>query len=123
MIFAFTLIGAICIRGFVTADTVSRNRQAQDEAVRVAQNAAELLKASCGDFETVANRLSGVCREDGAEIWYTEHWEPTREKSKTAYRLNVQREEESLPLLEKATVRVYREREILFSLSVAWQEG
>ena len=45
MILVFALAAALCLRTFVWADGYSARQQARDQAVTVAQNAAETLQA------------------------------------------------------------------------------
>ncbi|MBQ3574118.1 MAG: hypothetical protein IJA26_00480 [Clostridia bacterium] len=98
MILIFALATALCLRLFVRADAISVENTRQDNAVLMAQNAAELLKsgADAGDIP------------GGGE-----------------YSLDIRMEESGVPGLAQAEIKVYHIEEIepLYTLTVGWQEG
>lgn len=47
MILVFALCAALCLQAFAEADRISRETARRDEAVLLAQNTAESLKAGC----------------------------------------------------------------------------
>ena len=63
MVLVFALAAALCLNVFVQAQQISDAAARQDEAVLIAQNAAELLKAGISPKE-VENRLE----EAGYEV-------------------------------------------------------
>lgn len=94
MMTVFLLAAAVCLGVFVRAAQISTHTQRQDEAVALAQNAAELLKAG---------QMPGNRTEDG-------------------YRLEIREIGETLPGLIQGRITVYFEEEALFSLETGWQE-
>lgn len=95
MVLVFALAAALCLQAFAGADTISRQTQRQDEAVLIAQNAAELLKSGA-DPETVL--------ETGE------------------YALEIREQTTGIPGVSQAEILVSREGEVLFSLTAGWQE-
>ena len=51
MVLVFALAAAVCLRLFVGAENIAQETARRDEAVIVAQNAAELLKAGYSEEE------------------------------------------------------------------------
>jgi len=97
MILIFALAAALCLQVFARAEAISRETARRDEAVVLAQNAAELLKASGGDL----SRLE-VLSTDGYRI--------------TAEDLPAQ------PGMNCARIQVHFEERVLVSLDTGWQE-
>ena len=95
MVLVFALAAALCLQGFVRADETACRTARRDEAVVIAQNAAELLKAG-GDPETAL--------ETGE------------------YCLEIRRIPTDIPGFAQAEVRVCRGEETLFTLQTGWQE-
>ena len=60
MLLVFAMAAVICLRAFVWSDSASRYSAARDEALTVAQSAAEILKSNGGDLHRVADRLGGT---------------------------------------------------------------
>lgn len=104
MVLVFALAAALCLNVFVKADEISRRVVYRDEAVLIAQNAAEVLKATSGDAQQAAELLGPAAAEKGL-------------------RLVIEQTDSGVPLLGKAEIRVYFEEEELFNLQTGWQEG
>lgn len=98
MILVFSLAAAVCLQVFVRAGEISRRTALRDEASILAQNAAELLKATGGDLE----QASALC--DGA------------------LRLELEKLPADIPGLGEAQIRVYSGEELLVSFRTGWQE-
>lgn len=103
MVLIFALAAALCMTAFVKADQISRETVRRDEAVLLAQNAAQVLKATSGDTERAAQVLDA----DAADI---------------GYRLEIERMDSETPLLGQAEVRIWLEEELVFTLRTGWQE-
>jgi type II secretory pathway pseudopilin PulG len=54
MLLVFALASAICLQVFVKADRQSQRNAAQSQAALTAQNAAETLKSTAGDYAAAA---------------------------------------------------------------------
>jgi type II secretory pathway pseudopilin PulG len=114
MLLVFALAAALCIQVFVKADRLSQRDAAQSHAVLTAQNAAETLKSTEGDYAAAAAAYGGVW--DG-EVWVLEVPEAT------GCRVEVTPAAQTRPLLGEATVTAYTaDDEVLVQLPVAWQE-
>lgn len=98
MVLVFALAAALCLTAFVKADQISRETVRRDEAVLLAQNAAQVLKATSGDVEQATAVAEG-----------------------TDYQLEIERIH-AHNLLGRAEIRVWQENELIFSLPVGWQE-
>ena len=120
----FALAAAICIRGFLLANTISTERHALDCAVVSAQNAAELLKAHKGDTETVADILDGSVQDGNLVVFYNSDWAPVTTADEAEYILRSLplAADEAAPSLAKAEIEVVCGNEHIFSLTVGWQE-
>ena len=97
MVLTFALAAALCLGVFAAARNMSEDAEALDGAVILAQNAAEVLKDTCGD---------AVQAQALAE---------------SPYRLEI-REMDAVPGLGQAEIRVYAEEELLFAITAGWQE-
>ena len=123
MVLVFAISASICVRCFVHADQLSKRQENRTSAVLVAQNAAELLKATSGDLEAAAEQLGGVCN---ADCWYMpmdEHWQVIEMREEAVFLLEVTREAASNLPLGSALLRVTAGDELLVELRVGWQEG
>ena len=98
MVLVFSLAAALCLSVFVKADQISRETVHRDEAVLLAQNAAQVLKATSGDVEQA---LSTVDVSD--------------------YRMEIETMD-TLDLLGQAEIRVWQGDELVFTLRTGWQE-
>lgn len=136
MILIFALAAALCLRVFAWSDLRSVRNDARDQAVLIAQTAAETLKAEGGDM---AHALTEACEEMGGScaqgLWYIcydENWNQVPDNQPCVYRLAAQGEPAPVDGMWQARVWVDVEEEIsvggtyngpLFELTVAWQEG
>ena len=98
MILVFSLASALCLQIFARAETISEETARRDQAVILARNAAELLKATGGDMEAVENLESGDLG------------------------ITVIRQGSPVPGLALAEIQVCFEETTLFSLETGWQE-
>ena len=98
MLLVFALAAAFCLQAFVRADAISRQTARRDEAVLIAQSAAEILRAT-GDPELAK-----------------------KEAESSGYQLVIEKEMAQVQGLCQATVMVYDQNEAVFSLRTGWQE-
>lgn len=98
MILVFALAAALCLQIFVKAEAISAETACRDQAVVLARNTAELLKATAGDTQA-AEGFSG-----------------------NGYRVEVISLPSTQPGLACAEIEVYFEEKQLFSLKTGWQE-
>lgn len=109
----FALAAALCLQVFVLSDRMSRRYEARDRAVTEVQNAAETVKAACGDLERCAALLGGTV-EDG--LWLLPEG--------SGCQVTVRLPEPAQPGLGTAEVSARTETgEILFGVTVCWQEA
>ena len=113
MVLVFALAAALCVSCFVAADRLSDRYAVRDDAVLVAQSAAETLKGCGGDYEETAELLDGQW-ENGV---VTVH-------SNDRYTLVITPEDSGHELLGRARVDVYAvaDDSLLFGIAVSWQE-
>lgn len=122
MLLVFALAAVLCLRIFVLSGQISRECEIRDRAVAVTQNAAEIVKSTRGDLEAASQRYGGVYQEQKWLVGFDEAWQETAIED-AAYCLVVTLEEEETPLLGTAEIAVEnRKAEIVFRISVAWQE-
>lgn len=110
MVLVFALAAALCLNFFVKADHISRETARRDEAILMAQNSAQVLKACAGDAEKAAQILSGQVTDTGLSIvadGYTE---------------TVTFERSEIPGLGLARIDIYLEEDLVFTLRTGWQE-
>ena len=98
MILVFALAAARCLQAFAQAKVISEETASYDQSVTLARNAADLLKATGGDLQTVQ-----ALEERG-------------------FSLSVTRQD-SLPGLAMGEIQVFFENTLLFSLETGWQEA
>ena len=98
MILVFALAAALCLQVFARAREISEETAWRDQAVILARNAAEVLKATAGD-RSAAEALS---RDD--------------------YRVTVKGKPARILGLGEAEIQVFREGRLLFCLDTGWQE-
>ena len=96
MILVFALAAALCLQVFAKADTIAQQTACQDEALRIAQNAAETLKHTCGNGQISVEN---------------DH-----------FFLEIRQEETEIPNFSKATVSVSCDCGAAFTLTTGWQE-
>lgn len=94
MVLVFALAAALCLRSFAKAEEISARTARRDEAVWIAQNAAELLKA-------------------GKE---------PEVPSESGFALDIREADTDIPGFQQAEIRVSYEEEVLFTLTAGWQE-
>lgn len=112
MILVFALTAALCLQVFVRADDISRETALQDQAVVLAQNGAETLKACQGDMAEAVRLLGGEAGGNKVTVQYEE------------MHMEMERTPAEIPGLGCAEIRIVETEsgETLFSLTVAWQE-
>lgn len=121
MVVVFALAAALCLRAFALSDRISRESEARDRAVLLAQNAAEVCKAGGGDWAYMESVLGGEAEQDGWRVLYGETLEPVA--ADAAFVVVVQPEAAGVPGMGQAAVSVFDgDGQLLFRLSVGWQE-
>ena len=98
MILVFALAAALCLQVFVKAGEISEETARRDQAVILARNGAEVLKATHGDV-SAAEALGG-----------------------NGYRVTVNLCQSQQSGLTRAQIDVFFGEELLFSLETGWQE-
>ena len=98
MILVFALAAAMCLEVFARAGEISEETARRDQAVVMAANAAEILKATAGDISAA----EAVSRE--------------------GYRVTVLPGQPRQPGLAEAEIQVFFQEELLFRLNTGWQE-
>lgn len=107
MIVVFAIISAVCLKGFAVARSISVETERIDNAVILAQNTAEMLK--------LKKHL-----EAKTITYYDKDLKQTDECSEyTVVATSIENED---PLLGEATVQVFYSENLLFELTVGWQE-
>ena len=99
MILVFALAAALCLQVFAKAGEISRETVHRDQAVLLARNAAELLKAENGQTSNV------------------------EALSRDGYRVQVTPQTCQQPGLSRAEIAVFFQEEQIFSLETGWQEA
>ena len=124
MVLVFALAAALCLQAFVRADTLSREHEQLDEAVRLAQNTAEVYKACTGDQEQVLSRLGGQVEQGLWHAQFDANLILTDDSDKAAYRAEVFPQPSQVEGLGSAVVSVFLSdgQQAIFSLPLAWQE-
>lgn len=120
MLLVFALAAALCLKAFVWSDAQSAESAAGDRAWIAAQNAAELLKYSGGDFRRAAQMGGGSSQGESWVILYDENWNVTDEGY--TYTLRAVPCESGLKYLGRAEVVVCQNSLELAALEVCWQE-
>lgn len=122
MILFFAVAAAICLQGFAKANQLSLAQQEKDRAVIAVQSVAEVLKDARGDLETTANILQG--HFDGTTVMVScdAQWKPTSQRSDPAFVLRIIPLSNDTPLLGSANIQALRGEDVIFQLSVCWQE-
>lgn len=110
MILVFALAAVLCLRIFVQADGISRQTARQDRAVILAQNGAEAVKGSSGDWKQAAQILGATWTDSGIFLIQDD------------LSMEISRISGEVPGLGQAEITVLAEEEAIFSLTVAWQE-
>ena len=130
MLLVFALAAALCLQAFVKSDSLSRRSEARDRALAAAQDAAEAVRHTGGDFEQAAAILeAALWDEDSLAVFYGSDWELSEPVSERVYpfgyTLGACRAETGVPGLGKAEIWVQDDEsgEELIRLEAAWQEG
>ena len=97
-VLVFALSAAVCLQIFAQARTFSREAALTDEAVILALNTAEVLKATGGD-RAAAHALTS-----------------------DPYRLEILSEASGIPDFSQVQILVYSEENLVFTLRTGWQE-
>ena len=126
MVLVFALAAALCLQGFALANRISTRMETRNQAITLAQNAAEMVKYYSGDLDMVAKHLNGEW--EGNILRTTD--KPTLQAGEAQTTdtqafpliLEITPADSSVPLLGTATIRVLQEEEIIFEINVAWQE-
>lgn len=133
MLLVFALAAALCIQAFVVSSRQAGENGARDTALRLAQTAAETLKASGGSAAEAqlqaAEQLGGEVSQGIWYILYDENWNVTDDGETAAYRLEAApgplagfEPAEGLVQMRVRVADEWEEAEELVSLPVAWQE-
>ena len=120
MLVVFALAAVLCLKGFLWADETAAQAADRDQALVLAQNTAEVLKARGGDAQAAAELLGGIAQDGTLVILYDEDWAITDDMH--TYSLRCEPVDSGLPLLGRASVRVLQGEETLAQLEVCWQE-
>ncbi len=126
MVLVFALAAALCIQTFALSDKISRASAEQDQALVLAQSAAEICKNSRFDPEELVSRLGGQVSQGLFYVDYGADWTKLMASSAYSYRLCVQGVASDTPGLKQAEVWVEAKNGMpdqpLARLTVAWQE-
>ena len=132
MLLVFALAAALCLQAFVASSRQAARSQARDNALRLAQTAAETLKAVGGTEAeaeaAAAERLGGQMEQGVWYILYDKDWNQVEQDG--VYRLEVMPGllggVESTEYLAQVCLRVLEEGadedEALCTMTVAWQK-
>lgn len=130
MVLVFALAAALCVQAFFASDRMSRQGEARDRAVLLAQNTAEYLKEYGAEqtAQTLAQTLGGTAETPERVCVYLDGGlsEDRPASEDAAYLLRVELEDAQCGgRLGRAEVSVYQAgaAEPLFSIPAAWQEG
>lgn len=119
MLLIFSLTAALCLQAFLWSDQTSRTSAERDEAVRLAQNAAELIKYSEGDF-AVLEQLKELPAVERGDFSVTAQRTDGMQDGSDGMQDG---SGSALKGLGSAVVEVRNcEGSLLFSLPVSWQE-
>lgn len=112
MILVFSLAAALCLRIFAWSDRTSREMELRDRAVVLCQNAAETIKAEAS-LGAGAERLGA---DKLGNHWVRMYGEDLR--------LRLEERKTGIPGFGSAEICVVsvKTEEILFSITVGWQE-
>lgn len=102
MVLVFALASAWCLQAFLQADAISHRTQRLDEAVILAQNGAEQLKAEKG-APAVRQALAAEARSRGFDLRITPM-------------------DSGIPGLEQVQICIYDGDAPVYSLTTGWQE-
>lgn len=114
MLLVFALSAALCLGIFAASHQISQRAVHQDNAVFLAQNAAEILKSNAGDLQKTARMLSASVQENILTAEYD-----------NGYCIHMKPTCSSVSGLAKASVWVTHDsgpEDAIFTLTVSWQE-
>lgn len=123
MVLVFALAAALCLRAFVGADGLSREKELRDRALTEAQSMAEMTKACAGDLALAAADLGGRQEEGRWVRLFDGNWGLTEREELADCRVEVvlQTGEAGLGRAQVSAWEAGTE-EPLFTFPVAWQE-
>ncbi len=117
MLAVFALAAALCLQAFAQTDRISRQAEATDRAVSLAQNAAELLQNAHGDIIALTAYYGGITTEDGWQLSLDQSWQPTAEAARYFLTVTVTGNQAQLRVTESSAPEMP-----LIEFSVGWQE-
>lgn len=121
MLLVFLLAAALCLRAFVWADIRSAEGKNEDMALLQAQNAAEAIKASGGDFAAAAKLLGGQWNGRTLQLDFDENWKTTVQNG--VFLLQAGMTENDTNYLGSGSVKILDQRgNPLAQLDICWQE-
>ena len=123
MVLVFALAAALCLQVFVLADKTSRHNADVDNAVLLAQNTAETLKAY-GGVEEAKEATGGEIRQMMWSAYYDEDLNLVPDQASACYVVDTLPGNSGVEGLGQAYIEVFRQdgNRGLFSITVAWQE-
>lgn len=121
MIVIFAISSALCLRGFIIANTISAKQYALDSSVIIVQNTAETLKASNGDLSSVNSIYAGNISDNLFTAYFDKSFSVTTDKSTAKYTLLVLINNNN-DWICNATITMYNSDDVIFSIDTGWQE-
>lgn len=76
----FCVGAAICLMTFSRAYSLSAASRVASQAQRVTENAAMAFRSANGDLAALPSLLSGRVEDGTLTVWYSQDWQPVREK-------------------------------------------
>ena len=122
MVLVFALTAALCLQGFTLADHLSHRQGDRSWAVVQVQNAAELLQHSGGDHMQTAEQTGAVWNGQCWTVFYDDARQPLPSAEHAAYQLQIWPQETDLALFGSAHICMFRQEDLLFEVTVGWQE-
>lgn len=110
MVLVFALAAALCIGIFVQSGNTAKETKFRDDAVVLAQNGTEVIKACGGDLEDTARVLKGTCTEKEVVV------------QSEGYTMVITPVESDTPGLAQAEICVSMDGILIFTLRTGWQE-
>ncbi len=123
MLLIFALAATLCLQAFVYAHRLSLDVEARDRAAELAQNVAETLRHTGGDFPGAARMLDAQQFDaDSLQLELDADWAPVEDAAR--YVLGADRQASDLPGLGRGQVWLRNEAEDreLLRLDITWQE-
>ena len=122
MIGFFAVIATICLQGIALANRISDDHARNDRAVLAAQNIAEALKSTYGDTKSAAMILSGSAQSNSLTVFYDASGKPVSQETPGGFVGRASITESAHPLLGNASIQIFYEDEVIYSLTVGWQK-